>query len=151
MSYHPGPENYSEFIAAWNTSDQTSGIPTKISGNETTANFTFNLQGIKKNGEASLASNQVSTGTNPAFWTGDIRSYAGSTSFNMFTIELENNELTRSAALQDQRIGFGDDMCYSLTDEAILKMKILYRCGGTSYGAAMISPYVRVIGVLVEQ
>lgn len=151
MSYEPGQENYSEFIAAWNTSNQTN-LPTKITGGEAlNYNFTWQVQSIKKQGEATLSSSQVDTNSNPALWTGDIRTYAGSISFNMFTLEFENNQLIRNAALQDQRAGFADDMCYAISAQAKMKMNILYRCGGTTYGAYAMSPYVRIIGVLVEQ
>lgn len=151
MSYEPGQEDYSEFIAAWNTSNQTN-LPTRTSGNEAlNANFTFNVQSIKKQGEATLSNNQVDTNSNPALWTGDIRTYAGNISFNQFTLEIEQNSLIRNAAYQDQRVGFSDDMCYAITDQAKLKMQILMRCGGTTYGAYAMAPYVRMIGVLVEQ
>ena len=147
MSYEPGQENYSEFMYAWNGSDQS--LPSKTSGSSEVTNYNLTIQvnNLQKNGEATLSGSQVSTNTHSAFWTGDSRSYAGSTSFNMYTIEFANNALLRNAANQDQRVSFHDDMCYAVTDQAILKLEILFRCGG----GYTIHPYVRFIGVLVEQ
>lgn len=145
MSYTPGEDGYSEFMAAWNTVNQS--LPVKTSGAESTAyDFTFTLNSVLKNGEALLSSNQLDTNSAPAFWMGDIRSNAGSTGTNIFTIEFDNNDLARSAALQDQRTSYVDDMCYAITDSAILKLKINNRSAGNT-----VSPYVRILGVLVEQ
>lgn len=146
MSYQPGEENFSEFITSWATSNQT--LPTKTSGSEVADPiYTFNLDSIEKDGEAILSSNQVDTNFCNALWTGDIRSNAGTTGFNAFSIEFENSDLIRSAAFQDQRTGYQDDMCYAITDQAKLKLYLLFRCGGGS----TIQPYVRIFGVLVGQ
>lgn len=144
MSYTPGEEDYSEFLASWNTANQN--LPVKTSGAESTASFTLNLNTLSKDGEATLSSNQVDTNSAPALWMGDIRSYAGTNGFNIFTIEFDNNDLIRNAALQDQRFSYADDMCYGVTKEAILKIKINSRSNGNT-----IAPYVRILGVLVEQ
>lgn len=144
MSFTPGEEDYSEFLASWNTANQS--LPIRTSGGELYTDFTLNLNNLTKDGEATLSSNQVSTNSAPAFWTGDIRSNAGTSSFNIFTIEFDNNDLIRNAALQDQRFSFCDDMCYGITKEAILKIKINQRSGGNT-----IAPYVRILGVLVDQ
>lgn len=144
MSFTPGEENYSEFLASWNTANQA--LPGKTSGGEEYISYSLSISELTKVGEATKSSYQVSTNSVPALWIGDIRSNAGTNNFNVFTIEFDNNDLIRNAALQDQRFSYADDMCYAITKEAILKIKIVQRSGGNT-----IAPYVRMLGVLVEQ
>ena len=145
MSYIPdGRENFSEFMASWATSDQN--LPVKTSGSETTQNFKFSLGTLSADGEATLSDSTVSTNSTPALWWGDIRAQSSSTTFNQWTIEFDNNNLIRNAAYQDQRLSYADDICYAITNEAVLKLKIMNRSGGNT-----IAPFVRILGVLLEQ
>tara|TARA_R100000773_G_C4203597_1_gene105184 strand:+ start:109 stop:546 length:438 start_codon:yes stop_codon:yes gene_type:complete len=145
MSYTPNEENLSEFIAAWGSSSQA--MNERISGDETTTNFIFELDQINSD-QATLSSNVISTNSAPALFMGDVRTNASdeNNSFNNYAIELQGNQLLTSRAPQDQRQSVIDDLCYSVSDSAVLKMTIVYRSNGDT-----IAPFVRVLGVLVEQ
>lgn len=149
MSYDPSINlNASEFIAAWNSSTQA--MPERTSGNESTYNFTFDLNNITADGPT-LSADTISTNTAPALWAGDVRTNATDTvgvqdGFNQYSIELQPNTLAVNKAYQDQRTSMTDDMCFSVATTATLKMTIARRVNGNTR-----VPYVRVFGVLLEQ
>lgn len=147
MSYDPSiNQNASEFIAAWKSSNQT--LPSRTSGTtEASTNTLIELNRLlNTTTEVDLSSNVISTNTAPALWYGDIRSTSGGNVGNQFTIEFETNDLQRHAAYQDERAAYRDDVCYAVSNEAELKIKITYRIAGNT-----IAPYVRVIGILIGQ
>lgn len=146
MSYDPSIDlNASEFIAAWNSSTQA--MPEKTSGDESTFNFTFDLNNITADGPT-LSADTISTNTAPALWAGDVRTNARDENdgFNQYSIELQPNTLAVNKAYQDQRTSMTDDMCFSVATTATLKMTIARRVNGDTR-----VPYVRVFGVLLEQ
>lgn len=147
MSYDPSvDQNASEFIAAWKTTSQS--LPTRTSGsNEASYNTTLELNRLLNTStEVTLSNNRVTTNTAPALWYGDMRSTSGTNVGNQFTLEIDKNDLQRHAAYQDERAAYRDDMCYAVSDEAYLKIKIVYRIKENT-----IAGYVRVIGVLIGQ
>ena len=147
MSYlADGREDFSEFLAAWSTANQS--LPNKGTGGETNPNITLTVASTIINGEATLVSNELSTNGSPALFMGDAMSTTSGDPgrFNMYCIEFEDNSLTRSAAYQDQRAIAIDDLCYAVSDKAKLKIEINYRSGGY-----LVATFIRSIGMMISQ
>lgn len=147
MSYlADGRENFSEFLAAWSTADQS--LPNLAPNSEINPNITLTVASTIINGEATLVSNELRTNSSPALFMGDAMSttFGAPNRFNMYCIEFEDNSLTRSAAYQDQRAIAIDDLCYAVSDKAKLKIEILYRSGGY-----LIATFIRSIGMMISQ
>lgn len=147
MSYAPERQNLTELLSAWNSSAQT--LPNKTTGSETQFNFVLNLNTVGE-GDISISSNFVELGENGlyAFFAGDLRSTTAPTtsSGDLFEMHFTNSDGAYSAALQRHRVNQNDDQCYSLHTSARLQIGYALRLGGQT-----IAPWVRILGVLVEE
>jgi hypothetical protein len=60
---------------------------------------------------------------------------------------MEDNKLTRNAASQDEGLAAcRDDVCYSVSDKARIKIKIVYRIDGST-----TAPFSRILGMVIKQ
>ena len=150
MSYDPNRTEMSEFMTSWNSSNQD--LPYKWSGSQTNYNLTLNLNTIGE-GDASIVSNKITPSESGlyGYFTGDVRSSTDEPeqtqpSGDLYEIHFDTNDGDQSAGGNAQRSHRYDDQCYSISSTAELKLGYALRCGGNT-----LSPWVRVIGVLVER
>lgn len=149
MSYDPDRQDLSELLSAWNSSDQT--LPTKTTGSEGDLNTTLNLDTVGE-GDITISSSVINLGEGGlyAFFIGDLRSTSPTPPPNvtgdLYEIHFNTSDGAYSSAFQRQRINQNDDQCYSLDSTAELKVGYALRIAGNT-----IAPWVRVLGVLVEE
>ena len=117
------------------------------------SNITLNLNTVGE-GDASIISNVL---TPPealyGFFTGDLRvntnpipAYGPKVYGDIFSIKFDQNDGDFSAGGNIQRYNRCDDQCYAIASSAHLKVGETYRISGKT-----LSPWVRVIGILVER
>lgn len=146
MSYDPERENKSEFMTAWNSASQS--LPNDTSGGEYQANFQFTLNTIGE-GDCSLLSSILYPAESLyAYFTGDIRCDTQSSSNfgDLFSIGFADSDGDTSTGGNVQRLNRCDDACYSIYDSARLNISTILRSSGVT-----IAPYVRVLGVMIEE
>jgi len=149
MSYDPDRQGLSELLSAWNSSNQT--LPTRSVGSEADLNTTLNLNTVGE-GDITISSNVINLGEEGlyAFFIGDLRSASPTPPPNftgdLYEIHFNTSDGAYSSALQRQRTNQNDDQCYSLDSTAELKIGYAFRIGGNT-----LAPWVRVLGVLVEE
>ena len=150
MSYDPNRSEMSEFISAWNSNDQD--LPYNYASNENYWNYTLNLNTVGE-GDATIVSNKVTLAESGlyGFFTGDVRSNSDSSPStqpwgDLYSINFDESDGDYSAGANTQRYNRGDDQCYSIYSTAELKLGYSWQVGGNT-----ISPYVRVLGVLIER
>lgn len=148
MSYEPNREIKSELISVWNSSSES--IPRRSGSGWSDMNHTFSLNTVGE-GDATIISNAVTPGDQLyGFFMGDIRvNTAGSLPVaygDQFCIGFELNDGDTSEGYQGQRYHRADDQCYSIAGSAKLKQKLTYRSDGNT-----IAPFVRVLGILIEE
>ena len=147
MSYASERQNLTDLLSAWNSSNQI--LPNRTLGNEANINAVLNLD-TPGEGDIIVSSNFIQLGENGlyAFFTGDIRSTSDptTTSGDLFEIHFNSSDGAYSSAFQRQRINQNDDQCYSLYTTAQLRVGYALRIGGQT-----LAPWVRVLGVLVEE
>ena len=150
MSYDPDRQDLTELLSAWNSTDQTL-LPTKTTGVEVNYNTTFNLNTVGE-GDITISSDVINLGEGGlyAFFSGDLRSTSPtpppSVSGDLYEMHFNTSDGAYSSALQRSRINQNDDQCYSLDSTAELKLGYAFRIGGNT-----LAPWVRVLGVLVEE
>ena len=153
MSYDPNRTEMSEFMTAWNSSDQTLDTYYGTGGNSIDRNVTLNLNTVGE-GDASIVSNVLTPPESLyGFFTGDLRvntdpipSQGQSVYGDLFVIKFDQNDGDNSAGGNVQRANRSDDQCYSIASSAHLKIGRTYRISGKT-----LSPWVRVLGVLIER
>lgn len=151
MSYDPNRTEMSEFMTAWNSSNQI--FETYYGSVSANLNITLNLDTVGE-GDASIISNVLTPPESLyGFFTGDLRvntapipDYFTSVHGDLFTIKFDQNDGDFSAGGNIQRTNRQDDQCYSIASSAHLKIGQSLRISGTA-----LAPWVRVIGVLVER
>lgn len=144
MSYDPTFEGLSELMTAWNNSNQAL---TPHAGITTNLNINFNLSTVGE-GDSTLISNTLTLPFDSAFayFVGDFRSMSSSTNFNIWALKFENSDGDLASGSQKNRNNLGDDQCYAIASSAHLKCDDAFRMSGYS-----IAPFVRVIGVLMQE
>ena len=153
MSYDPNRTEMSEFMTAWNSSNQTFNTYYGTGGNSVDRNITLNLDTIGE-GDASIVSNVLTPPESIyGFFTGDLRvntdpipDYWTNVYGDLFAIKFDQNDGDFSSGGNVQRANRQDDQCYSIASSAHLKIGQTYRISGQT-----ISPWVRIIGVLIER
>lgn len=147
MSYDPNRESKTEFFSAWNSADQT--LPNKSTGSSQNFNLTLNLN-TKGEGDFNLSSNVITFIENGlyAYFTGDVRSNSVSSSISgdLYEIHFNINDGDFSSGGQIQRLNRQDDQCYALASSGNLKLGYALRLSGNT-----LAPWVRVLGVLIEE
>lgn len=150
MSYDPNRTEMSEFISAWNSSNQN--LPYSITNSESDYNYTLNLNTVGE-GDATIVSNKVTLAESGlyGFFTGDVRSNSDSSPSvqpwgDIYEIHFDNSDGDDSRGGNAQRVNRYDDQCYSIYSTAELKLGYAYHIGGNT-----LSPWVRVLGVLIER
>ena len=153
MSYDPNRSGMSEFMTAWNSSDQTFTTYYGTGGTSVDRNITLNLDTIGE-GDASIVSNVLTPPESLyGFFTGDLRvntspipSQSQNVYGDIFSIKFDQNDGDYSAGGNIQRYNRFDDQCYTIASSAHLKVGETYRLSGKT-----LSPWVRVLGVLIER
>lgn len=153
MSYDPNRTEMSEFITAWNSSNQTFTTYYGTGGNYVDRNITLNLDTVGE-GDANIISNVLTLPESLyGFFTGDLRvntdpipDYWNNVYGDLFAIKFDQNDGDFSSGGNVQRANRQDDQCYSIASSAHLKIGQTYRISGQT-----ISPWVRVLGVLIER
>ena len=150
MSYDPNRSEMSEFISAWNSNDQN--LPYNKDDNEEYWNYTLNLNTVGE-GDATIVSNKVTLSESGlyGFFTGDVRSNSDEPGLiqpwgDLYEIHFDNSDGDDSRGGNAQRVNRYDDQCYSIYSTAELKLGYAYHIGGNT-----LSPWVRVLGVLIER
>ena len=150
MSYDPNRSEMSEFISAWNSNDQN--LPYNRYDNEEYWNYTLNLNTVGE-GDATIVSNKVTLSESGlyGFFTGDVRSNSDEPGLtqpwgDLYEIHFDNSDGDDSRGGNAQRVNRYDDQCYSIYSTAELKLGYAYHIGGNT-----LSPWVRVLGVLIER
>ena len=148
MTYNPNREQLTELISAWNSGAQT--ISPHTSGVNTYLGQTIGLDTLGEgDGDLSITSSVINLPEDGlyGYFVGDYRlTTVGAAAGDIFSINFNNSDGAFSAGFQYQRSNFNDDQCYALYDSA--KMVIGWAMIATGQ---TIYPYVRVLGVLVEQ
>lgn len=150
MSYDPNRTEMSEFISAWNSSNQD--LPYSITSSESDYDYTLNLNTVGE-GDATIVSNKVTLAESGlyGFFTGDIRSNSNEPGLtqpwgDLYEIHFDTNDGDHSAGGNAQRVNRFDDQCYSISSTAELTLGWAWHVGGYT-----LSPWVRVLGVLIER
>ena len=151
MSYDPNRTEMSEFMTAWNSSAQT--FTTYYGSSTINKNVTLNLDTVGE-GDASIVSNVLTPPESLyGFFIGDIRvntdpipSFWNNVYGDIFAIKFDQNDGDFSSGGNIQRYNRSDDQCYSISSTAELKIGYAYIIGGYT-----LSPWVRVLGVLIER
>lgn len=143
MSYEPGRHNLSEFISAWNTTNQT--LPT-YSGNGTTNTTVLELDTIGE-GDSTIVSNTITPPESglKGYFIGDLRSEgtSGTNAGDIYSIRFDTSLGDLAAGCQSNRYNEQDEQCYGLGYTAKIRLHELFRCQGYT-----LAPWVRVLGVL---
>lgn len=152
MSYEPNRELKSEFMSAWNSVSQE--MPRYYESEPgVDANFTFELDEVGQENDGHYIAN--SNTLTPAdslygYFTGDIRvdttGVLPEVYGDSFCIRFLQNDGATSAGWQTQRFNRGDDQCYSIASAAKLQQRETLRSEGDT-----IAPYVRILGILIEE
>jgi len=150
MSYDPNRSEMSEFISAWNSSNQN--LPYRVENSEADYNYTLNLNTVGE-GDSTIVSNKITLAESGlyGFFTGDVRSNSDSSPSSqpwgdLYEIHFDTSDGDDSAGGNVQRTNRNDDQCYSISSTAELKVGYAYQIGGYT-----LSPWVRVLGVLIER
>ena len=150
MSYDPNRNEMSEFISAWNSDNQD--LPYNVVDSESDYNLTLNLNTVGE-GDATIVSNKVTLAESGlyGFFTGDIRSNSNESGQiqpwgDLYEIHFNENDGDDSGGGNAQRVNRFDDQCYSIYSTAELKLGHAWHIGGYT-----LSPWVRVLGVLIER
>ena len=153
MSYDPNRTEMSEFMTAWNSSNQAFTTYYGTGGNSVDRNITLNLDTVGE-GDASIVSNVLTPQESLyGFFIGDLRvntdpvpDYWTNVYGDLFAIKFDQNDGDFSSGGNVQRANRQDDQCYSIASSAHLKIGQTYRLSGQT-----ISPWVRIIGILIER
>ena len=146
MSYDPEREDKSELFSAWNSASQT--LPNKTLGTEQDFNTTLVLDLIGE-GDITLSSSVITLPEDGlyAYFMGDLRStHASPVSGDLYEIHFDQNDGDLSSGGQIHRLNRQDDQCYAIASSGELKFGYALRSGGNT-----IAPWVRVLGVLIEE
>jgi len=143
MSYDPNRETLTEFISAWNSTDQN--LPT-YAGAETANTTVFNLNTIGS-GDSTIVSNTITPPESGlrGFFIGDLRSEGTSSSNagDVYSIQFDSSQGDLASGGQENRYNVQEEQCYSLETSAKMRIGFMYRCQGHT-----LAPWVRVLGVL---
>lgn len=152
MSYEPDREKKTEFMSAWNSVTQSLG-KSPAYGSNVDYDMTLTLNTVGE-GDASLdLSTSVLTPAESlyGYFIGDIRvdtNYynTGVIYGDIFTIRFDQNDGATNSGGQVQRNNVRDDQCYAIASSAKLEVGNMLRISGFT-----IAPWVRVLGVLIEE
>lgn len=143
MSYDPNRQTLTEFISAWNSTNQN--LPTH-SGSETANTTVFNLDTIGS-GDSAIFANTITPPESGlrGFFIGDLRSQGTSSSNagDVYSIQFDSSQGDLASGGNETRYNVQDEQCYSLDTSAKMRLGFLFRCQGHT-----LAPWVRVLGVL---
>ena len=144
MSYDPNLQELPEFVTAWNSSNES--LPT-VSSLQTSLNKVFSLNTIGI-GDSTLSANTVTLPFDSAYayFVGDFRSQSSTLGFNIWALKFTTSDGALASGSQKNRNNLGDDQSYSIASSARLMCDDALRMSGAS-----IAPFVRVIGVLMQE
>jgi hypothetical protein len=144
MSYDPNFQSLPELVTAWNSNSES--LPNIIT-QQTSLNKVFSLNTIGIS-DSTLSSNVISLPYDSAhaYFVGDFRSESSSANFNIWALKFTNSDGALATGSQKNRNNLGDDQCYSIASTARLECDDVLRMSGAS-----IAPFVRVIGVLMQE
>jgi hypothetical protein len=144
MSYDPTYQELTEFVTAWNSSNES--LP-NVTVETTSLNKTFILNTVGE-GDSTLSSNSLNLPFDSAlaYFVGDFRATSSSFNFNIWALKFASSDGDLASGSQKNRNNLGDDQCYSVASSASLKCDNAFRMSGNS-----LAPFVRVIGVLMQE
>lgn len=143
MSYNPNRQGLSEFISAWNSTNDP--LPAYNSP-QTSLGFILDLDTIGE-GDSTISTNAVTVPEQglQAFFMADLRSdsVSGVVSGDLYEIHFASSDGDFSSGGQVQRANRNDDQCYGLGASAKIEIDDAFRISGNT-----LAPWVRVLGVL---